>query len=447
MAKILIVDDVAGMRESYQYDISRLTKYKTDTAVDGKDAIEKLSENNFDCVILDLEMPRADGFDVLRYMKSRADTTPVIVYTGTGNYQNCIKAVQLGAFGFVDKADPIESVLQNIKHALDMAKLEKDNVELRNRLAGKTTLLGKSEAMLKLKADIKKLAPLKKSALILGPSGSGKELVVAELHRHSSDKNDKPLEIVLCSAIPAELIESNLFGHEKGSFTGADNQKLGAFELADGGTLFLDEIGELPLEAQAKLLRVLENKTIRRVGGTKDIEIDVRVVAATHQNLEEKVTRGEFRQDLLYRLNTHVLNIPPLQERLSDIPILVNHFMKSSCEEMSCKFKTVSEEAMEALMAYSWKHNNVRELINAVERMVFNCDDDIIEMKHLPAEITGSALVSNSGSFEYQVSAAKKQILTAALERNNWHLTNTAKELELADHSSLTKIMKRLGLK
>lgn len=447
MAKILIVDDVAGMRESYQYDISRLTKYKTDTAFDGKDAIEKLSENKFDCVILDLEMPRADGFDVLRDMKSRADTTPVIVYTGTGNYQNCIKAVQLGAFGFVDKSDSIESVLQNIKHALDLTKLEKDNAKLLEKLAGKTQLLGKSKAMLKLKTDIKKLAPLKKSVLILGESGSGKELVVTELHRLSSDKNKKVLEIVLCSAIPSELIESTLFGHEKGSFTGADNQKLGAFELADGGTLFLDEIGELPLEAQAKLLRVLENKKIRRVGGDKDIEIDVRVVAATHRNLEEKVTRGEFRQDLLYRLNTHVLNIPTLQDRLSDIPILVNHFMKSSCEDMSCKFKTVSEEAMEALMAYSWGNNNVRELSNAVERMAFNCDGDIIELKHLSAEITGSALVSNSGSFDDQVKAAKKQILTAALERNNWHLTKTAKELGLADHSSLTKIMKKLGLK
>jgi two-component system, NtrC family, nitrogen regulation response regulator NtrX len=451
MPKILIVDDNAGMRDAYKFDIERLTKFKAETAFDGKDAIEKLSENRFDCIVLDLEMPRADGFDVLRNMKSRDDKTPVIVYTGTGNYQNCIKAVQLGAFGFVDKSDPVESVVQDIKHALHIARLEKQTARLLKKEAENSKMIGKSKAIKNLKEDIQKLTTFTEPILVLGESGSGKELVVEELHRLSSpemNKNNMHLEVVLCSAIPDTLVESILFGHEKGAFTGADIAKAGAFELANGGILFLDEMGELPLAVQAKLLRVIENGTIRRVGGDKDINIDVRVVAATHRDLAQKVKDNEFREDLYYRLNTFILNIPPLRERLSDVPMLINHFMKKVCENQGCKYKTVSEEALEILTTYKWENNNIRELKNAVSGMVWRCNNsEVITPEHLPAEITGSATFSNSGSYEDQVNSAKREIINIALDKNGRNLTKTANYLGLADHSSLTKIMKRLGLK
>ena len=450
MTLILIVDDTPAMAQQYAYDLKRLAGFETLVARSGDEALDVLGREAVDCVILDLEMPGMDGFEVLRAMERRALTVPVIVYTGTGNFDRCVQAVRLGALGFIDKAEPMERVVQEIGQALARRRLEQEVADLRRGLGQDAALLGHSPAMQKLRDLIARVAPIPSPALIVGESGSGKELVARELHRLGG-RPGGPFIALNSAALPGELVESELFGHERGAFTGAVAARKGAFEAATGGTLFLDEIGDLSAAAQAKLLRVLEQREVTRIGGTRTIPVDARVVAATHRELEQDVKEQRFREDLFYRLNVHVLRVPPLRERLSDVPELAAHLLAATCARFSGRAKRLAAGAVEALMGYDWSRNNVRELRNVIERMVIATDRDELTADDVPEEIRGGKGVEGKDvkgkrTFQEQKVEAERQIILAALERNAWHITRTAEALGLADHSSLLKVMKRHGI-
>jgi two-component system nitrogen regulation response regulator NtrX len=453
------------MAEQYAYDLRRIGGFETVIAHGGAEALELLASELVDCVLLDLEMPGVDGFEVLRTLRKENNPVPVIVYTGAGSYDRCVKAVQLGAYSFIDKAEPVPRVSQEIANAIEHASLEREVTTLRKIAGDDSTLVGNSESMMTLRTQIDRIAPIPSSVLIVGESGTGKELVARELHRlweaantaGSARSKRLPVVAINCAALPENLIESELFGHEKGAFTGANQTRKGAFELASSGTLFLDEIGELPLLAQAKLLRVLEQRTMTRVGGDREIKTDCRVVAATNRNLDDEVASGRFREDLLYRLNVHQLRVPPLRDRRSDIPELAAHFLGSICTRFGMRIKRLSPEALAELIAYDWHRNNVRELRNIIERMIIATDEDTITAADVPVEVYSGASEDRVKSadmskptprtFHQLKSEAERQILVQSLERNDWHISNTAAALGLADHSSLLKIMRRHNLK
>ena len=450
--QVLVVDDVPAMAEQYAYDLKRVGKYDAIVAAGGAEALDILAREPIDCVVLDLEMPGTDGFEVLRSLQQRGIETPVIVYTGAGSFDRCIQAVRLGAYGFVDKAEPIERVVQEIENAVSRGRMVKELRSLRSRFDGETSLIGDSAPMRALRAAIARVAPVPSGVLIVGESGSGKELVARELHRLGPGPKT-PLVAVNSAALPEQLIESELFGHERGAFTGADRLRRGAFETAGNGTLFLDEVGELPLPAQAKLLRVLEDRQVTRLGGNRAIEMTARVVAATNRDLEQEVAAGRFRQDLYYRLNVHTLRVPPLRERTPDIPVLVEHLLRSIAERLRVRPKTVTPEALAILTACDWRKNNVRELRNCLERMMIASDAAVIDVSDAPPEIRrdedrddDADPAAAPGTLKALKAQAERQIVLAALEKHGWQVTRTAESLGLADHSSLLKIMRRHGL-
>jgi two-component system nitrogen regulation response regulator NtrX len=450
--QVLVVDDVAAMAEQYAYDLRRVGKYEAVVAAGGDQAFDLLGREPIDCVVLDLEMPGTDGFEVLRRMKQRGIDVPVIVYTGTGSYDRCVQAVRLGAYGFIDKAEPIERLVQEIENAVSRGRLVSELRTLRSRFDEDTPLIGESAAMRALRSAIARVAPIPSSVLIIGESGTGKELVARELHRLGPGEKH-PLVAVNSAALPEQLVESELFGHERGAFTGADRLRRGAFENAGSGTLFLDEVGELPLPSQAKLLRVLEDRKVMRVGGDRAITVAARVVAATNRELEKEVDAGRFRQDLLYRLNVHTLRVPPLRDRLTDIPALVDHLLHTIAGHLRMRPKTIAPDAVALLAAYDWRKNNVRELRNCLERMMIASDTAVITAAEVPPEIRGgedrdeSGDAAAPGSLKAMKAQAERQIVVAALEKHGWHVTKTAEALGLADHSSLLKIMRRHGLR
>jgi DNA-binding NtrC family response regulator len=447
--QVLVVDDVPAMAEQYAYDLKRVGKFNTIVASGGEEALDLLAREPIDCVVLDLEMPGKDGFAVLRAMRERKLETPVVVYTGTGDFARCTQAIKLGAYSFVDKSDPVERVAREVGNAVEHRLLVNEVVELRRYAAEDTALRGTSPAMKKLKDAIARVAPIPSTVLIVGESGSGKELVARDVHRLSGRERE-PFVAVNCGALAESLIESELFGHERGAFTGANTTRKGAFESAGKGTIFLDEIGELPAAAQAKLLRVLEEGKVVRVGSMQPIPVPARVVAATHRDLEQDVAAGRFRQDLLFRLAVHVLRVPALRERLSDLPELVDVIITTTCARFGIRQKPIAPEALELLAAYDWQRNNVRELRNVVERMLIAADGDRIGAEHVPAEIIEgsprSASETEARTFVERKAEAERQIIVAALERNEWHITRTAQQLGLADHASLLKIMRRHGI-
>ena len=449
MHTVLIVDDVPAMAEQYAYDLRRLAGLDTRIALGGDEALEFVASETVDCMILDLEMPGRDGFAVLRTLKERGVDVPVIVYTGTGSFDRCVQAMRLGAYTFIDKGDPVERVAREVETAIERRTLLAEVATLRRYAADESALRGGSPAMQKLKDAIARVAPIPSPVLILGESGSGKELIARDIHRLSG-RAKEPFVAVNCGALPENLVESELFGHERGAFTGAHATRKGAFESAGKGTLFLDEIGELPLAAQAKLLRVLEERSIVRLGAMRPVEVPARVVAATHRHLDEDVTAGRFRQDLLFRLNVHVLRAPPLRDRLSDLPELADYLVNVICERFRIRRKTISPTALDLLARYDWKRNNVRELRNVVERMVIDSDGDGIGPEHVPPELVGSqSEASRDGearTFIEQKAEAERQIIVAARERNEWHITRPAEDLGLADHASRLKIMRRHGV-
>jgi len=451
MTTVLVVDDVPAMADQYTYDLRRLGGYDTLVAPGGTEALDLLTRERIDCVILDLEMPGTDGFDVLAALGKRGDATPVIVYTGTGDFDRCARAVRMGAFGFIDKAEPMARVIQEVENALEHRRLQQEVETLRSRIGADTPLLGDSPPMQELHAAIGRLAPIPSPVLIVGESGVGKELVARELHRRARDGTPRrPFVALNCAALPEHLVESELFGHERGAFTGAHRLRKGAFETASGGTLLLDEVGELTAGAQAKLLRVLEEGEVVRVGGTRPLHVEVRVVAATHRDLDASVDEGRFRNDLLYRLNAHVIRVPPLRERLADLPRLVDHFLSLTCARFGISPRSIDPAALDLLGRYDWRRNNVRELRNVVERLVIAAPGDRIGVEAVPHEIreaSGDQTVETSTlTFRERKARAERSIVLAALERHDWQITETARDLGLADHASLLKIMRRHGI-
>ena len=383
---------------------------------------------------------------------------PILVYTGTGSYDRCVRATKLGAYSFIAKDEPLERVVREVENALAWASLRSEVSRYRRQSGDDSPLIGDSRAASAMKEQIDKLATIPSPVLILGESGSGKELVARRLH-DAGPRKGRTFVAINCAALPDTMVESELFGHERGAFTGADRTRKGAFETAHGGTLFLDEIGELPAAAQAKLLRVLEDAIVTRLGSHQGIKVDTRVVAATNRDLDAEAATGTFRQDLLFRLNTHIVTVPPLRERLSDVPILAEHFLGLVCEKFGVRARTLAPETLKRLQAHPWSRNNVRELRNVIERLVIAGTDDVITPDLLPKGIgdgTTEAVTSGAGTatvalpggtLKDQKIAAERQIVLTALERNDWHITKTAAQLGLADHSSLLKVMRRHGLK
>jgi DNA-binding NtrC family response regulator len=448
MTLVLVVDDVPAVAEQYAYDLHRLGGHDVLVAHDGREALERLGQEAVDCVILDLEMPGMDGFEVLRALERRGSEVPVIVYTGTGDYDRCVQAVRLGAYGFIDKAEPVVRVVREIELALERRRLQSEVQSLRSRLDGDSSLVGTSAAMQRLREQIARVAPVPSTVLITGESGTGKELVARELHRLGPSPS-APFYPVNCAALPEQLIESELFGHERGAFTGAISARRGAFEATERGTLFLDEIGELPSAAQAKLLRVLEDRRVTRVGAARSIPVEARVVAATNRDLETEVREKRFREDLYYRINVHRIAVPPLRERSSDVPAIAERLAAGTCRRFGMRPKRIAADALDLLMGYDWSRNNVRELRNVVERMILETDGDVIGPAQVPEEIRGRAEPLAQGGQTYQAlrTEAERRIVLTALERNEWQITRTAAELGLADHASLLKIMRRLGVR
>ncbi len=367
MARILVIDDEKGIRNTLK-DILEYEKHEVEIAGTGEEGLDFLNNNGFDLVLLDVKMPGLDGIEVLESISQNHPEVAVIMISGHGNIDTAVEAIKKGAFDFLEKPLDLNRILVTIRNATDKTKLVRETSMLRKQLSSNFEIIGNSEAINKVKEFIQKVAPTDARVLITGGNGTGKELVARQLHEMSS-RVSGPFVEVNCAAIPSELIESELFGHEKGAFTSALKQRKGKFEQADGGTIFLDEIGDMSLSAQAKVLRALQENKITRVGGDKDIEVNVRVVAATNKNLIKEIEAGNFREDLYHRLSVIVIRVPSLAERTDDIPILVQHFLTILCNELGVARKEITTDAVVALSQNEWR-GNVRELKNVVERLI-----------------------------------------------------------------------------
>lgn len=366
MAKILIVDDELSIRRTLR-DILEYEKYKVDDAATGMEALNKLSEQEYDVVLCDIKMPGMDGIELLAEIKQLSEV-PVIMISGHGTIETAVEAIKKGAYDYISKPPDLNRLLITIKNALDKSKLLTETKALRKVVSKQFEMIGQSARMNEIRSMIEKVAPTQARVLITGENGTGKELVARQLHE-LGNRSFAPFIEVNCAAIPSELIESQLFGHEKGSFTSAIKQRKGDFELAHGGTLFLDEIGDMSLSAQAKVLRALQENKITRVGGEKEIPVDVRILAATNKNLKEEIEKGRFREDLYHRISVIVIEVPPLRDRKEDIPLLVSHFMTQICQNMGKAVPAITDEAMHEMQQYRWT-GNIRELHNATERLV-----------------------------------------------------------------------------
>lgn len=374
MTKILVIDDERSIRNSMK-DILQYEGHEVVLAENGMEGLVSVKSEKPDIVFCDIKMPKMEGIEVLERIKEFSADTPVIMISGHGTIDTAIEAIRKGAYDFIEKPLDLNRILITIKNATDKHLLIHETKTLKNKVSKKYDMIGNSEALNHIRAMIDKVAVSDARTLITGPNGSGKELVAHQLHELSHRKDNAFVE-VNCAAIPSELIESELFGHEKGSFTSAIKQKKGKFELANGGTLFLDEIGDMSLNAQAKVLRALQEQKITRVGGDTDINIDVRVIAATNKNLKEEIKKGNFREDLYHRLSVIIIDVPPLCQRLEDIDDLANHFLTEVCTEMGIAPKTLSPDAIAALKECEWT-GNIRELRNVVERLVILCGNTI----------------------------------------------------------------------
>lgn len=451
MSTILVVDDMKTIREQYAYDLKRKGDFEVHTAGNGREALDTLTNEAIDLVVLDLEMPVMDGLEMLEHLsKEGPDDVAVIVYTAQGNFQRCVRAVKLGAYNFFDKNEVnIDQLVQIIENALERRRLAQENKELRQATGKDSSIIGISDATIRLRDQIKKVAQVPSNIVVFGESGTGKELVAREIHR-ISPRSDKPFVAVNCAALPEHLVESELFGFEKGAFSGAVRTTKGKFEAAEGGTLLLDEISDMPLSVQAKLLRVLQENEVTRLGsGGRVIDVDVRVIAASNKDLEEQIKENRFREDLYYRICTHVVNVPPLRDRIEDVKPLTQYFVKRTCERFGIQTKKIHPDTIYELKGYHWKKNNIRELENIVERMIIDCTSDEILPKHIPGDIREQSPVPELASdktFQEMKHEAERQIIIRSLEANDWHITNTAKSLDISNHSNLLKIMRRLDI-
>ncbi|SMG38924.1 DNA-binding transcriptional response regulator, NtrC family, contains REC, AAA-type ATPase, and a Fis-type DNA-binding domains [Marivirga sericea] len=374
MAKILLIDDEASIRQTLK-EILEYEKYEVEEVANGADGFKKIENEHYDLVLCDIKMPKMDGMELLNEVYEKGIEIPFIMISAHGTIDNAVEATKKGAFDFISKPPDLNRLLVSVRNALDKSTLMAETKTLRKKVSKKYEMIGSSKELEEVKGTIAKVAPTDARVLIIGENGTGKELVARQIHEQS-DRAKLPMVEVNCAAIPSELIESELFGHEKGSFTSAVKQRIGKFEQATGGTLFLDEIGDMPLAAQAKVLRALQESKINRVGGDKDIKVDVRIIAATNKNLKEAIDKGEFREDLFHRLSVIRINVPPLKERKEDIPELVERFLGDIAEEHGSKKKSIDKNALNQLKEYSWG-GNIRELRNVVERLIILGADTI----------------------------------------------------------------------
>lgn len=376
MAKILIIDDEKSIRKTLR-EILEYEKYQVDEASDGVEGIAMIQKEKYDIVLCDIKMPKMDGIEVLDKIMHLSADTPVVMISGHGNIETAVEAVKKGAFDFIAKPLDLNRLLVTIRNAMDKSTLVTETKVLKKKVSKTFDMVGESKGIQQIQEMIERVAPTDARVLITGGNGSGKELVARWLHEKSNRAN-APLIEVNCAAIPSELIESELFGHEKGAFTSAINQRKGKFEQAEGGTLFMDEIGDMSLSAQAKVLRALQENKITRVGGEKELKVNVRVVAATNKDLQKEIAAGNFREDLYHRLSVILIHVPSLNERKEDIPLLAEHFLKMICEDHGMPSKSFSKDAIKELQKINWT-GNIREFRNVVERLIILCDKTITD--------------------------------------------------------------------
>ncbi|MCK3682569.1 sigma-54 dependent transcriptional regulator [Maribellus sp. YY47] len=376
MSRILVIDDERSIRNTLK-DILEYEKYEVDLAEDGNKGLEMIRAGEYDIVLCDIKMPGLDGIEVLERMVVLAPDTPVVMISGHGNIDTAVDSIKKGAYDYIEKPLDLNRLLITIRNAMDKSTLVTETKILKKKVSKKYEIVGESEAISEILDMADKVAPTDARVLITGANGSGKELVARRIHEQSN-RASGPFVEVNCAAIPSELIESELFGHEKGAFTSAVKQRLGKFEQANGGTLFLDEIGDMSLSAQAKVLRALQENVISRVGGDKHIKVDVRVVAATNKNLSVEIENHNFREDLYHRLSVILIKVPALNERLEDIPLLANHFIQQICNEYGMPVKTITENAIAELQKINWT-GNIREFRNVIERLIILCNNEITE--------------------------------------------------------------------
>ena len=374
MAKILVIDDEKSIRDTLK-EILEYEDHQVDIAADGEEGLEQFKNNKYDIVLLDIKMPKKDGIEVLEDIFGVATDVPVIMISGHGNIDTAVESIKKGAYDFIEKPLDLNRLLVTIRNAMDRSSLIKETKTLKRKVTKTYDIVGESEPIQKVKDMIEKVAPTNARVLITGPNGSGKELVARWLHE-KSDHAEFPFVEVNCAAIPSELIESELFGHEKGAFTSAHKQRKGKFEQAHTGTIFLDEIGDMSLNAQAKVLKALEEKKVTRVGSDKDIHVDVRIIAATNKNLKEEIKNHNFREDLYHRLSVILISVPGLNERKDDIPLLADHFNELICADYGVIKKEIKDDAIEELKKISWT-GNIREFRNVLERLIILCEKEI----------------------------------------------------------------------
>jgi two-component system, NtrC family, nitrogen regulation response regulator NtrX len=468
--RILVIDDEAAIRDSLRM-ILEYENYEFAGASNGQDGLAQIQRERPDLVLLDIKMPAMDGMEVLRKIKTVDETLPVVMISGHGTTATAVEAIRSGAIDFLDKPLSSERVIVTIQNTLSQSQLRKENRELKLAMESRYEIVGSSPALRRVLEAVQRAAPTNATVMLLGESGVGKELVARTIHRNSPRAGQRFIQ-VNCAAIPEELIESELFGHEKGSFTGATEKQIGKFEQADRGTIFLDEVGDMSPKTQAKVLRVLQEQEVERLGSARTIKVDVRVIAATNKNLEEAIQRGEFREDLFFRLNVIPIQVPPLRERRDDIPQLVQHFAKRISEEHNLKPRRFEPRAMEALQRYRWR-GNIRELRNTVERLMIMAPGDLIRVEDLPTEVrgvspspaspsdapalaqpaagAGGSATSTSatpapGTLREFKEAAERAFLVEKLRENNWNISKTAEALD-TPRSNLYKKLEQYGIK
>jgi len=444
MNSILIIDDEKEICESIKM-ILEYEGYSVTYSTSATEGISKLSSNNYSGLLLDIQMPEMSGFEVLKKVKVKNPSLSVIIISAHGSVENAIRATKLGAFDFIEKPIDRDKLLLSTRNAVEQFNLLTENIEIKKVLEGGGDILGNSKQIKNILELIEKVAPLNTRVLITGENGTGKELVARAIHKNSIRK-DNPFIEVNCAAIPNELIESELFGHEKGSFTGAVQQRIGKFELANKGTIFLDEIGDMSHQTQAKVLRAIEDGKIERVGGGKKIDVDVRIIAATNKNLQDEIEKENFREDLFHRLNVIPIEIPPLRERKDDIPILLEFFANDITARHKKAPTKFTADAIKLLQEMNWS-GNVRELRNIVERIIIIIDKKEIERKDIevlfaPSRATVDSIIDDSNSFQEFKEKAERAFIVKQLNENNWNISKTAEILDI-QRSHLYNKMKK----
>ncbi len=445
MQSILIIDDERSIRNILK-EILQYESYQVEDAKDGLEGLEKIKNKHYDLVICDIKMPGLDGLEVLEQAKEYREDIQFIMISGHGTTETAVEATKKGAFDYIEKPPDMNRLLVSVRNALEKKSLVIETKTLKKKISKTTSIIGESESLQNILETAQKVASTEARVLILGPNGSGKELFAKYIHENSN-RNKSPLIEVNCAAIPSELIESELFGHEKGAFTSAIKQRIGKFEQANGGTLFLDEIGDMSLSAQAKVLRALQENKITRVGGDKEISINVRVIAATNKDLQKEILLGNFREDLYHRLGVVILNIPPLKERKADIPLLAEYFIEQICGEYNYPLKTIEDKALELLKTPDWT-GNIREFRNAMERLVIFCDKTITAK-----DVEKYVLVNSFSSKIHEVyekfttlneflNYSEKEFITRKLSKNQWNPQITAEEIMISLEELNQKIQK-----